>query len=107
VAVPDAERALCVVSAHGVNEGEVRITVRCIDAVLLPQIVEAKAKRIAERRGLSDRERQVLQLLLRGQGLGDIATTLDIATRTVKFHQANVLQKLGAQSRIDLLRVVL
>jgi DNA-binding CsgD family transcriptional regulator len=25
----------------------------------------------------------------------------------VKFHQANVLQKLGADSRLDLLRVIL
>jgi len=38
--------------------------------------------------------------------VADIAQQLGIAPRTVKFHQANVLQKLGADSRVDLLRVL-
>jgi len=107
VVLPDTDHAFCVISGRATNEQEVRITVRYVDAQLLPAIVEAKVKRVAETSGLSDRERQVLQLLLRGRGLEDIAATLEIAPRTVKFHQANVLQKLGADSRLDLLRVVL
>jgi DNA-binding CsgD family transcriptional regulator len=105
--LPDAEHSFCLVTACAVNETDLRVTVRYVDAGLLPAIVEAKVKRVAETRGLSDRERQVLQLLLRGRGLEDIAAMLEIAPRTVKFHQANVLQKLGADSRLDLLRVVL
>ncbi|HEY1692015.1 MAG TPA: helix-turn-helix transcriptional regulator [Polyangiaceae bacterium] len=97
-------RVITVAPAEGAC---VRVTVRCLEAHLLPDLVDAKVARVAETNGLSDRERQVLRLLLRGRGVEDIATMLEIAPRTVKFHQANVLQKLGADSRLDLLRVVL
>jgi DNA-binding NarL/FixJ family response regulator len=97
----------CVVSSRAVDEATVRVTVRQIESVVLPDMIAAKTARMARTRGLSEREQQVLQLLLRGRGVEDIATVLGIAPRTVKFHQANVLQKLGADSRLDLLRVVL
>jgi PAS domain S-box-containing protein len=107
VLLPDADDTFRVVTARLVDESTVRVTVRCLEAGVLPELVDAKIARVAEANGLSDRERQVLQLLLRGRGVEDIATMLEIAPRTVKFHQANVLQKLGADSRLDLLRVVL
>jgi DNA-binding CsgD family transcriptional regulator len=94
-------------SSSPLDDANLRVTVRCVDVVLLPDMIAAKTSRMAVARGLSERERQVLQLLLRGRGVEDIATVLGIAPRTVKFHQANVLQKLGADSRLDLLRVVL
>jgi DNA-binding CsgD family transcriptional regulator len=47
----------------------------------------------------------VLDLLLLGRSLGEIATALQITPRTAKFHQANLLEKLGADSRFDLLRL--
>jgi DNA-binding NarL/FixJ family response regulator len=97
----------CVVSSRPLDDANVRVTVRGIDSVLLPDMIAAKTALMADTRGLSERERQVLDLLLRGRGVEDIATVLGIAPRTVKFHQANVLQKLGADSRLDLLRVVL
>ncbi len=107
VFLPDSDDTFRVVTARAVNDGTVQVTVRCLEARILPELVDAKVARVAEANGLSDRERQVLQLLLRGRGVEDIATMLEIAPRTVKFHQANVLQKLGADSRLDLLRVVL
>jgi DNA-binding CsgD family transcriptional regulator len=107
VLLPDSDRAFRVVTTHALDAGTVRMTVRCLDAQLLPDLIDAKVARVSEASNLSDRERQVLQLLLRGRGVEDIATMLEIAPRTVKFHQANVLQKLGADSRLDLLRVVL
>jgi DNA-binding NarL/FixJ family response regulator len=44
--------------------------------------------------------------MIDGTSMEDIASELAISPRTVKFHQANVLQKLGADSRSDLLRLV-
>ena len=55
--------------------------------------------------GLSNREREVLDLLLLGRGPDEIGVVLGIAARTAKFHQANLLRKLGADSRMDLLRI--
>ena len=106
-ALPTSERAFRLVTARAIDDRTARVVVRCFDSRVLSDLVDAKVSRVAETCGLSDRERQVLQLLLRGRGLADIATMLEIAPRTVKFHQANVLQKLGADSRFDLLRVVL
>jgi DNA-binding CsgD family transcriptional regulator len=97
----------CVLSARASDDRTARAVVRCLEARLLPELFDAKVARVAEGHGLSDRERQVLHLLLRGHRVEDIAAMLDIAPRTVKFHQANVLQKLGADSRMDLLRVLL
>jgi DNA-binding CsgD family transcriptional regulator len=97
----------CILSSRPLDEATVRVTVRSIAAVLLADMVEAKMDTVADRRGVSERERQVLKLLLRGRALDEIATALGIALRTVKFHQSNVLHKLGADSRLDLLRVVL
>ena len=107
VLLPEADDAFRVVTAETPDDATVRVTVRYLPAGLLPELVDAKATRTAADRALSERERQVLMLLLRGRGVEDIATMLEIAPRTVKFHQANVLQKVGADSRLDLLRVVL
>jgi len=42
-----------------------------------------------------------------GRQLADIATALGISLRTVKYHQANILRKLRADSRVDLMRLIL
>jgi PAS domain S-box-containing protein len=62
---------------------------------------------VAERRGLSRREREVLDLLLRGMTHAAIANALGITARTVKYHQERLFMKLGAESRVDLFRVLL
>ena len=62
---------------------------------------------MAARRSLSKREREVVDLLLLGRSMEEIATALEISPRTAKFHQANLLRKLGAESRLDLLRLML
>jgi len=46
---------------------------------------------------LTDREREVLRLL--GQSNKEIAATLGISERTVKFHVTSIFNKLGAESR--------
>lgn len=56
--------------------------------------------------GLTAREREVLELLLLGRSHGDIAQVLGISERTSKFHQSNLLAKLGAESRLDLMRLL-
>jgi DNA-binding NarL/FixJ family response regulator len=48
--------------------------------------------------GLTEREREVLTLIARGQSTKEIATTLDIGQRTVETHRANLMRKLGVKS---------
>ena len=47
---------------------------------------------------LTDREKEVLVLLARGLATKEIASTLDIGTRTVETHRANLMRKLGVKS---------
>lgn len=47
---------------------------------------------------LTDREREVLTLIARGQSTKAIAATLDIGQRTVETHRANLMRKLGVKS---------
>lgn len=96
-----------VVIAEAVDPMVVRVNVRSISEKMLTVIHEAKIKELALRAKLSDRERAVLRYLVMGRSLEDIGKILDVAVRTVKFHQANVLEKLGADSRMDLVRLVI
>jgi DNA-binding NarL/FixJ family response regulator len=48
---------------------------------------------------LTEREREVLQLMAEGKENTDIAAELVITERTVKFHVSNIYAKLGATSR--------
>ena len=73
----------------------------------LSDLLRARRERLADEANLSAREREVLDLLLLGRNHEEIGTVLDISPRTSRFHQANVLQKLGADSRTDLLRLFL
>lgn len=52
---------------------------------------------------LSRREREVLMSILTGHTNKEIASTLNISERTVKFHVSHLLQKMGAQRRADLI----
>ena len=50
---------------------------------------------------LTAREREVLALLARGASNRSIAATLVVSERTVEYHVANVLTKIGAANRTE------
>lgn len=52
---------------------------------------------------LSSREREVLEHLLRGQGLKTIGTQLFVSQNTIKTHTRNIYRKTGTHSRTELL----
>jgi RNA polymerase sigma factor (sigma-70 family) len=68
-------------------------------------VVRIRLEQIVAQHALSPREREVFELLLYGFTADEIADKLGVSTRTVKFHQTNVLAKLGADSRLDLFRL--
>lgn len=51
---------------------------------------------------LSPREREVLDQLIRGHYNKNIADHLGITPRTVEFHRANIFEKMGVSSAIEL-----
>jgi DNA-binding NarL/FixJ family response regulator len=54
--------------------------------------------------GLSERERQILQLLAEGYSNKEIATREEISVKTVETHRANIMRKLKVRSISDLVR---
>jgi two-component system response regulator NreC len=53
---------------------------------------------------LTDREREVLQLVVEGFASKDIADRLDISLKTVGVHRANLMNKLGIHTLPELIR---
>jgi Response regulator len=55
---------------------------------------------------LTARERIVLAQIVRGASSREAARSLDVSPRTIEFHRANIMQKLGAKNAADLVRMV-
>lgn len=53
---------------------------------------------------LSNREFEVLQLLVAGVSLTDIGTRLNLSVKTVSTHKTNLMQKMGLQNQSELIR---
>ena len=60
--------------------------------------------RRAPGRGLTPRQRQVLQMLCEGNPAKIIAHTLNISTKTVEFHKTAMMKAVGAQNTAELIR---
>jgi two-component system, NarL family, response regulator LiaR len=56
---------------------------------------------------LTERERQVLALMVKGLSNQEIADALVVSLGTVKFHIGNIFMKLGVQSRVEAVTLAL
>jgi len=70
---------------------------------------ESRGERDASERieRLTGRERQVLELIVAGRLNKQIADDLGISIKTVEAHRANIMDKLGARTMADLMRIAL
>ena len=53
---------------------------------------------------LTEREREVLQLIAEGQSNREIADLFTLSIKTVQAHRSNIMEKLGAHDRADLVK---
>lgn len=79
-------------------------------SLLSPVVAARLLERIAnpaepEREQLTEREREVLQLLAQGLPNKAIAARLGIRERTAKFHVSTIMAKLGATNRLEAVRL--
>jgi len=93
-------------TADKLGDEQVRVRLRLLPDQAVDAIQAAKVDQLSAGADLSPREREILSYLLLGRNVDDIAQVVGIAVRTVKYHQANVLAKLGAESRADLMRLL-
>ncbi len=60
-----------------------------------------------ETEGLTDRQREILQLIVEGRGNKEIADVIHVSVKTVEFHRARIMAKLGVKSVAELTKVAL
>jgi NarL family two-component system response regulator LiaR len=56
---------------------------------------------------LTEREKEILKLMVGGLSNPDIAERLFVSRSTVKFHVSNIIAKLGSQSRTEAVAIAL
>ena len=59
---------------------------------------------LERRRDLSDRQREVLQMLAEGRTAKEIAFVLQISLRTVRFHKYRIMEELGISTNSELVQ---
>jgi len=78
---------------------------------LSPEAAQALAQSVAQPQipgnQLTDREREVLTCMVEGLNNQEIAEKLVISLGTVKFHISNIFQKLGVDSRVEVVKAAL
>jgi DNA-binding NarL/FixJ family response regulator len=59
---------------------------------------------VGEGNRLTERQREVLQLLAEGKVMKEIGDILDVSTKTVAFHKYRIMEVLGAKNNAELVR---
>ena len=82
---------------------------RYLSPPLTEQALQAYSEKINSRSldpydALTDREREVLQLLAEGKNRSAIATSLSISPRTVDTHRTNFMRKLNLHNQANMIR---
>ncbi|MGW6425778.1 LuxR C-terminal-related transcriptional regulator [Nocardia sp. NPDC055053] len=72
----------------------------------LPQTPDGPAPLTSEAAALSDREREVAELVLLGLTYREIGARLYISAKTVEHHVARIRRRIGARSRSELLSML-
>jgi DNA-binding CsgD family transcriptional regulator len=96
-----------IVSVRAIGHVEIAMSRWRLGKELLGALTAARIDELAVDAKLSPREAEVLGLLFLGRSTTDIAHQMNIVARTAKYHQRNVLRKVGAESRFDLSRLLL
>lgn len=70
-------------------------------------LIQAQSSKAGAGERLTEREREILQLVAEGHSNQSIADRLVVSVKTVEAHKAHIMGKLGAQKPADLIRYAL
>lgn len=93
-------------AVHAVLKGETYVSPRFGSETL--SRLRARGGNLNRKKGdLSDRQRQILQLLIDGRSNKEIATIINLSIKTVEFHRSQIMSKLGAHSGAELTKLAI
>lgn len=67
---------------------------------------ESQMKRISIKYDISEREQEIIELILKGKSNKEIEDALFISIKTVKSHIYNIYKKLGVKNRLELIHKI-
>jgi DNA-binding NarL/FixJ family response regulator len=76
-----------------------------VDPVLAAALLASRSK--IERRGLSDREREMLRHLAEGESYAEIGAAVHLSPDTVRTHAQRAMAKMGARTRTHAVAIAL
>lgn len=90
-----------ITAIHTVLQGRVYLT-----PLIQQEVLEAFMKAGSDKASveLTARQREVLQLVAEGRTMKEIASTLNVSTRTVESHKYDLMEKLGLQTTAELIQ---
>lgn len=80
-----------------------------ISTFVIQDYIDSRGQKIGEKKivSLTERERELLQLIAEGYTNKEVATHLNICLKTALAHRNNIMQKLGIHRQADLIRYAL
>jgi DNA-binding NarL/FixJ family response regulator len=69
------------------------------------ELLSSTSRELPRKNGiLTNRQREVLQLLAEGKGMKEVGGVLNVTTRTVAFHKYRIMSVLGVKNNADLVK---
>lgn len=90
---------------HDQHDRAAAATVEPLTLEEIRSALQAHQLKAMEPFGLTEREQQIVMMILDGQTMGGIAEDLFITERTVKFHSKNAYEKLGVRNKKELMQM--
>jgi DNA-binding NarL/FixJ family response regulator len=103
----DAQKEELVEALHTVMRGEHFLSYKASRSLLDELRQPSRADEIAFIPELTNREKEVLALIVRGRTTQEISGQLFISAHTAETHRRNLLAKIGARNTADLVRIAL
>lgn len=75
-----------------------------ITRIMYDAYIAGHNKKSKQKVHITEREREVIELLCEGITMKEIADRLNISKRTIDTHKSNIMQKLGFRSTIELVK---